>query len=181
MKLASQTQPIGLYIFLTMWLVYLVDSVISINLSNYGIQPRNLLGLTGIPLAPFIHHSLWHISSNSIPLLIFSLFLFISNKNKQIQIITSIILLSGSGTWIFGSYGIHAGASGLVMGLWSFLITQALIKRSVVSISIAVAIFILYGGFAFIILDVREHISWSSHFYGITAGIIVAKFYSRTK
>lgn len=179
MKLLKQTQPIGLYLFLIIWVIYLIDSVVPVNLTSFGIQPRNLMGLIGIPLAPFIHYGFWHISSNSVPLLVLSLFLYVSNKDKQLQIILSIILLSGIGTWLFGSNGIHVGASGLVMGLWSFLIAQALIKKSFVSIAIAIAVFILYGGFAFIILDVREQISWSSHFYGLLAGLVVAKIYRK--
>jgi hypothetical protein len=63
-------------------------------------------------------------------------------------------LLSGIGPWVFGSIGVHAGASGLVMGLWIFLIAQVFIKISFISIAIAIAIFILYTGFALVLLDV---------------------------
>ena len=91
-----------------------------------------------------------------------------------------IIVVAGVGTWLFGSNAYHLGASGLVLGYWSFLIADAFFRRSIKAVLLASITLVMYGGFIFIMLDFRAHISWIGHFSGILAGILVAKLYSNS-
>jgi len=174
MNLSLKETPSAFYMFIIMWSVYLFEFIIPGDLSSWGILPRTTSGLLGIPFAPFLHHGLGHIISNSIPLLLLGFFMRISSKDKDLQIITGIAVLAGLGTWFFGSTAIHVGASGVIMGMWSYLIAKAIIDRSIPSIAIGVISFVLYGGFIFTVVDMRAHISWSSHFFGLVAGVVMA-------
>ena len=52
------------------WIVEIVNFCLGHSLTVWGILPRSLSGLIGIPLAPFIHAGFWHAVSNTIPLII---------------------------------------------------------------------------------------------------------------
>ena len=40
------------------------------SLEQFGVVPRTLGGLAGIPAMPFLHYSLKHILSNTVPLFV---------------------------------------------------------------------------------------------------------------
>ncbi|PHS15702.1 MAG: rhomboid family intramembrane serine protease [Kangiella sp.] len=173
--MGSMRIPIVVYIFCLMWIVYFLDFLIPGSLTSWGIQPRSLSGLLGIVFAPILHHGMWHILSNSIPLLVLGILLHVGHKQDQLKIIIGICFIGGIGTWSFGSTAIHVGASGLIMGLWSLLITSAIVNRSPLSILTGIVAFVVYAGFLFTVIDVRAHISWSSHVFGLIAGFLIAK------
>ena len=62
-------RPVLLLITL-IWVVEVVNIALGHSLGAWGILPRHLGGLIGIPLTPFIHGGIWHAVSNTIPLLI---------------------------------------------------------------------------------------------------------------
>ena len=70
-----------------------------------------------------------------------------------------------------------AGASALILGYWSFLLTDAYNTKSIKAILFGSVAVVMYGGFLFILLDVRTHISWVGHASGLVAGIIAANLY----
>ena len=49
---------------------FFLNLVTPIDLNQFGIRPRSLDGLLGIPLVVFLHGDLNHLISNSVPLLI---------------------------------------------------------------------------------------------------------------
>jgi membrane associated rhomboid family serine protease len=146
-------------------------------IGQYGILPRTYRGLIGIFFAPFIHHGWWHLISNSIPFLIFGSLVQFKNTTIFWEATLIISILTGLGTWLFGSTAYHAGASGLIMGYWSFLLADAYNTRSLKAVIIATVVLIFYSGFFFILLDLRAHISWIGHTSGLVAGVIAAKLY----
>ncbi len=171
----SLTLPIGAYLLALMWGLYAIDSLL-FDLTRWGgIYPRSPYGIMGIFTAPWLHHGLYHIISNSIPFLILSA-LVQWNQPKRFWHITAIIIIGGGlGTWLMGSAGNHLGASGLVFGYWAYLIASAWYQRTFKSIFIAVITLLLYGGLLFGLLDMRTHISWSSHLFGAIAGFAAAR------
>lgn len=169
--------PHAAYLLALMWLIHVAQAIFPVNFTSYGILPRELSGLLGIPLSPWLHADWWHLISNSFPFLILGALIQFKNTEIFWESTLIIIVVAGSGTWLLGSSAYHIGASGLVLGYWSFLITDALYRRAIKAIFIASIALAMYGGFIFIILDFRSHISWSGHFSGILAGILVAKLY----
>lgn len=169
----------------SMWLIYLIQFILPFELSNQGIVPRTLSGLLHIPLSPWVHHSLTHIIFNSLPLLILGFIVHLSShtrgRTEFWEVTTLIIILSGLGTWLIGSNGLHGGASGLIMGYWSYILVNAIYTRSAKSILLAVLTLFFYGGMFFVLLDVRPHISWAGHASGFAAGALTVwiKFKAR--
>ena len=106
-------------------------------LVGLGIYPRTLNGLIGIPLSPFIHNGIGHILSNSLPLLILSVFVLIVERNRFWLITTSIIIISGLLVWMFSRNLYHVGSSGLIFGYFSVIIMKGYISRTFIPIVIS--------------------------------------------
>lgn len=142
--------------------------------SNWGILPRQSIGLLGIPLAPFIHHTWSHLASNIIPICI--LMLLVRQLGLAIfwKVSIGITLLGGGCVWIMGSSGVHAGASGLIFGYCAFLISNGLLNRTFKNLFIGLLVLMLYGGLLWSLFSFQPHISWASHIYGAAAGIVMS-------
>ena len=165
-----------------MWLVWLVDWIFSLNLQSWGIRPRHTNGLWGIAFSPFLHAGLSHLLSNTVPLIIL-LLLLAASRNDAWTLVAEIVVLSGAILWLFGrSWSgnlplVHVGASGLIYGLISFLITVGLIEKRLISLAVAVLVGFLYGGSLLAgLLPTQPGVSWDGHLAGAVAGLVVASF-----
>lgn len=172
--------PHAFYLVVMMWIVQLAQSTVWPALGSYGIVPRSTQGLIGVLLAPWIHHGWWHLLSNSIPFLVLGTLIQFKNTLIFWEATLLITLIAGFATWLLGSPAIHAGASGLVLGYWSFLIADGWFQRSLKAILIGFITLILYGGFIFLLFHIRPNISWVGHVSGMVAGVIVAKLYANS-
>ena len=168
-----QAKKIGPVITLLMaiWAVEILNIVMGHSLSGWGILPRSLGGLIGIPLAPFIHAGLWHAISNTVPIFILGGFMLSTGDKRFWHITVLIILFTGALVWLFARSSYHVGASGLVMGYFGALLARAYFERSVITIAIAVVTVVLYSGLLWGLLPLRSYISFESHFFGLLAGI----------
>jgi len=175
------TIPYTVYLLVGMWLLQLIQSLFWPALAHYGVLPRTIEGGIGIAFAPWIHHGWGHLISNSLPFLILGALIELKNKTIFWEATLIIALISGIITWLFGAKGYHAGASGLVLGYWSFILAEAYYSRSTKSLISAFLVLIFYSGFLFLIFDFRPHISWIGHMGGLVAGVIVAKLYINSK
>lgn len=159
-----------------LWIVHFVNMMTSFNLNNYGIRPRNISGLVGIPLAPFLHANMAHLLSNSVPLFVLLVLLFSFNGKIAAETIFSVALASGLGVWLFGSaHSLHVGASGIVFGLIGFLIFGGMYRRDIPAILVSVLVLVLYGGAILSLLIVIPGISWTGHAFGFLGGVYAAK------
>ena len=116
--------------------------------TDYGVVPRTLGGLAGIPAMPFLHKDLHPHSEQHVP---------------------AVHPLGPSG-WLqgptvggrcrncpagrsfavaFWTAQIHIGASGLIFGLIAFLIVSGFLERRLVSFAIAVLVGFIYGELLF--------------------------------
>jgi hypothetical protein len=102
------------------WAVEFVDLFVfkrgfnRMGLDQFGIMPRNLIGLRGILFAPFLHGGLGHLIGNTIPFLVLGWFIMLREISDFFVVTIISALASGLGTWLFGAPGIHIGASGVV-------------------------------------------------------------------
>jgi membrane associated rhomboid family serine protease len=165
-----------------LWAVLLIDWLLPIDLSHWGIRPRILSGLIGIPLAPFIHGGIGHLFSNTVPLIILLILLMASRKEAWITV-AEIIVLGGVLLWLFGRNGnaeeqtVHVGASGLIYGIIAYLIIAGLREKHLVSLGIALVVGFLYGGtFLWGMMPSQKGVSWDGHLTGALAGGILAMF-----
>jgi membrane associated rhomboid family serine protease len=163
----------GIIIFvLVIWIGFAADMLLP--LEKFGLIPRRATGLYGIIFMPFLHGSLGHIISNTVPLLVLML-LLAGSRPSSVIIVASVIFLSGLLLWLFGRPIIHIGASGLVFGLITFLIFYGLFEKRILSIVVSLLVGFLYGGSLFTgVMPGQTGISWDGHFCGAAAGIIIA-------
>jgi membrane associated rhomboid family serine protease len=157
------------------WFIFAVGHVLPFRLESFGVTPRTYRGLVGIPAAPFLHESLGHLLSNTIPLMVLLLLLAGSNAQSW-SIVAYIVLLSGALLWLFGRPATHIGASGLIYGLIAFLLVSGIYERRFVPMIVAIVVGFLYGGTlaAGVLPSFGSHISWEGHLCGAIAGGFVA-------
>ena len=172
-KLAAEVQ--GVLAFLAaIWIAFAVASVLP-SLNDYGVKPRTLSGLAGIPAMPFLHANLQHAVSNTVPLFVL-LMLLAGSKARLWEIVAAIVLLGGALLWLFGRFANHIGASGLIFGLIGFLIVSGLLEKRLIPLAIGLVVGFLYGGtlLSGIVPKLGSHVSWDGHLCGAIAGGIVA-------
>jgi len=164
-----------------MWLSFTLDFLYQWPLSNWGIQPRQLSGLPGILFAPMIHGNIFHLISNTVPLIFLgSLLFFFYNRIGKVVFFrgyfwTNILV------WLFARDANHIGASGLVYSIAFFLIFFGLFRRDLMSILISILTLLLYGSVFYGVLPSDPRISWESHFAGALVGITSAITFSKKK
>ena len=165
-------QPILLLVAM-IWIVEIVNFILGHSLTSWGILPRSITGLIGIPLAPFIHVGFWHTVSNTVPLLILGGLTLASSEKRFWSSTIGAILLTGILVWLFARSSYHVGASGLVFAYFGILMGRAFIERSIVSVIVAVVTVMLYGGMLWGVLPIRSFVSFESHLFGLIAGVVV--------
>jgi len=167
-----------------LWGVFLFDVLFPIflpftDLSRYGIHPRQINSLFGILTTVFLHGSLSHIISNTLPLLLAMTALFGNYPKTAKKVFILSIVLTGILVWCFARSANHIGASGLLYCLLAYIFISGFFKKDIQSIGISLAIAFLYGSLIFGIIPDKEYISWESHLFGFVSGIFLAWLYRK--
>ena len=165
----------------TIWVLEVVDIFLGGALNRYGILPRNLIGLRGILFAPFLHGNFAHLIANTIPFLTLGWFVMLRETSDFFVVTGITMLVSGLGVWLFGSAGLHIGASGVVFGYLGFLLARGYFERNIPSILLSVIVGFLYGGAIWGVLPTQPGVSWEGHLFGFVGGVIAASFLSQRK
>lgn len=174
------------------WVVFLVNGLLfDGDLNRYGLSPMALPygwlsefepsvpylagSFRGILLSPMLHGSFSHLLSNTLPLLVLGGFVALRGTKTLVGVSLFVVVLGGLLVWLVGRPAIHIGASGLVFGYFGYLLAQGWYERSFVSIVVAVAVLLLYGGMIFGALPQSGFISWEGHLFGLIAGVLAAR------
>jgi membrane associated rhomboid family serine protease len=144
-----------------------------------GIRPRDVHGLLGILTAPFVHASFEHLMSNTLPLGLLSAFTLYAYPRAARYALPLIWIVSGVGVWLWARPSLHVGISGITHGLMFFLFVIGLLRRDRLGVSIALAVFFLYGGMTMTVLPREESVSFEYHAAGAVAGLISALAFYR--
>jgi membrane associated rhomboid family serine protease len=150
-----------------------INSLPGITLNGFGIYPRNLRGLIGILCAPFLHGSWWHLMSNMLPFIVLSWLICQYSVKRFYGVFIFTAFIGGALVWMFGRSNIHVGLSGVIYGLWGFILCYGLVRRSFKSIVIALVVAVLYSGFIWGVLPQRLHVSFESHLFGALTGFFL--------
>lgn len=184
---------LGVLIFIiTIWVMFLAGRFLPVN-EYLGLVPRRLSGLPGIIFLPFLHRDFAHIFNNSIPLLVLCTMLA-GSRADSVTVVSAIVLLSGTIIWLVAPNGppnaplLYVGASALVFGLVTFLISSGIFERRTIPMAVAIVVGLMYGGtlvyeltFLRAIFSEQENVSWSAHAYGAVAGVLVAFFLTHAR
>jgi len=180
-ELKTQVTILGGFVAF-MWLIELVDiRVFRQALNIYGILPRQIIGLRGIVFAPFLHGGLGHLIANSLPFLILGWFVMLQETSDFFVVTGITMLVSGIGVWLFGSPGLHIGASGVIFGYLGFLLLRGYFERNIPSILLSLIVGVLYGSTIWGVLPLQQGISWEGHLFGFIGGVVAARLLTRRK
>lgn len=165
-----------------MWAVFLLNLVLGNRLVQMlGIGPRRVDGLDGVVFGPLLHGGVEHLASNSFPLVVLGFLAFLEGARRFVVAVGISWLVSGLGTWVFGG-GLTIGASGVVFGLFTYLITRGFYNRDWRQLLLAVVLFIAYGSILWGVLPtVGSNISWQAHLSGAAGGVIAAFLLKRKR
>lgn len=158
-----------------LWVIHLVNVLTGARLIGWlGIDPRELMGLDGVVFAPLLHAGVGHLLSNTLPLLVLGFLTFLEGSRRFAVAVAASWLASGLGVWIFGG-GLTIGASGVVFGLFAYLIVRGFYNRSLRQILLAGVLFLMYGSILWGILPTAgSNVSWQAHLFGALGGIFAA-------
>ncbi len=165
---------------LALWVIFYLDKKENLSLAQFGVWPRSVDGLPGIVTHFFIHGDFNHILSNTISLLVLSLFLFVGYRQIAFPVFALMVPLSGFFLWLFGrdySNGaniVHIGASGVIFSLFGFLLLSGIIRKNKMMMAMTALVIFLYGYMIWGIFPLEKHVSWDGHLAGLFAGFILA-------
>jgi len=156
-----------------LWGLEIVDTGMNGRLDAYGVRPRSLSGLEGIPLAPFLHAGFGHLFSNSLVFAVLGVIAYAAvTLPRFVGVIAITALSSGLGAWLFGEPNtVVIGASGVIFGLLGFLLFRGLTERSPGAITVSIMMLMIYGGTISGILPGVPYVSWQSHLFGFVGGV----------
>lgn len=163
-----------------LWAVHLVNAATGFFLIGLlGIVPREVEGLDGVVFAPLLHADAGHLFSNTLPLLVLGFLAFLEGARRFLVAVGASWLASGLGVWIFGG-GVTIGASGVVFGLFAYLLVRGFYNRDWKQIALAVLLFLMYGSLLWGVLpQFGSNISWQAHLFGALGGVLAALILKR--
>lgn len=166
-----------------MWAILALDAVLPAHLTAWGITPRTLEGLVpGILAAPLLHANAAHLISNMVPLAVMGTVAALRDWRAFWTALALIVAVSGLGVWLISPPGsVTVGASGIVFGLFGYLIGRGVFLRRLADIAIGVLLILVYGSMVWGIFPTQPHISWQAHLFGFAGGLAAAMILARAR
>ena len=165
-----------------MWLLEILDAALPGDLDQFGIESRDVDGLTGVAASPFLHADFAHLMANTVPFLILGSIVALRKPRRFWPIVITITVVGGFAVWLLGPTNtVTIGASGVVFGLLTYLITAGILTRHWLDVVIAVGVLFVYGGILIGALPfgVSSGGSWLAHLTGAAAGVLAAFLFAR--
>ncbi|GAA1931176.1 rhomboid family intramembrane serine protease [Streptomyces sodiiphilus] len=163
-----------------LWALEAADGTNGPLVREYGIQPRDTGELLHIYPAAFLHFGFNHLSANTLPLLIFGFLAALRGIGRFLAVCFVIITVSGLGIWLFAWENTNtAGASGVVFGLFGYLLARGFVEKDALDITVGITVFLLYGSILWGVLPTNPGISWQGHLFGLIGGVLAAYWLRR--
>ncbi|WP_340559125.1 rhomboid family intramembrane serine protease [Streptomyces sp. GSL17-111] len=164
-----------------LWFLTALDGSSGLIVSEYGIQPRETDELADIFPAAFLHFGWDHVAANTLPLVIFGFLAAVRGLGRFVGVVLVIIVTSGLGVWLTAPDGTNtAGASGVVFGLFGYLLVRGFVERDALDITVGITVLLLYGSILWGVLPTSSGVSWQGHLFGLIGGVIAAFWLRRT-
>ncbi|HVF79635.1 MAG TPA: rhomboid family intramembrane serine protease [Solirubrobacteraceae bacterium] len=163
-----------------MWMTEIVDQIGFGDLDSYGIHPRDVGGLPEIVSAPFLHVGFGHLISNTVPFLVMGAAIALGGLVRVAAVTVIVTLISGLGTWLIASSdSVHLGASGVVFGYATYLVSRGLLSRRLTELAVGALVVVIWGVGLLQGLLPQERISWQAHLFGAIGGVVAALLFAK--
>jgi membrane associated rhomboid family serine protease len=149
----------------------LVRRVLGKSGQRLAIVPRTTGGLVGIAAGPFLHANLAHLVANLPPFVVLGALVLRKGSARFLETAGLVAVGSGLLVWLFARKGAHLGASGVVFGLFGYLLALAYFTRTTSDIAVAAVVLLAYGGMLAGLKPARRETSWEGHVFGLLVGM----------
>ncbi|MCF4136813.1 rhomboid family intramembrane serine protease [Streptomyces sp. Tue 6430] len=164
-----------------LWVLEIIDAAGGHALDSYGISPREFGELRDVVPAAFLHFGFGHLAANSLPLLVMGFLAALSGIRRFLAVTALITLVSGLGVWLTApAYSTTAGASGVVFGLFGYLVVRGFVDRRVGDVVVGLLVGAVYGSILWGVLPTETGVSWQGHLFGLIGGVVAAVAFRRT-
>ncbi|WP_436949909.1 rhomboid family intramembrane serine protease [Streptomyces sp. SudanB52_2052] len=164
-----------------LWLLEVVDVATGHALDGFGVTPRDPSELVDVVPSAFIHFGFAHLAANTLPLLVLGFLAALAGLRRFLLVCALIVLVDGLGVWLISpAHTNTAGASGLIFGLFGFLLVSGFVERRPWGILAGVLIAAIWGGSILSgLAPTQTGISWQGHLLGLLAGVGAAFAFRR--
>lgn len=159
-----------------LWCIKVVEIFLNLNFATLGVRPDNLFGLVGVFTAPLIHSSHEHLLANTPAIIILGTALIYGYPRSCWIVIPIIWIGTELGVWFTARPVLHFGASGLTYGGMFFIFVVGILRKEQQAIALSLLVFFLYGTMIWGIFPHQPGISFESHLWGATTGVLCAIF-----
>lgn len=164
-----------------LWLLEAFDVATGHSLDPYGISPRDTDELADVVPAAFLHFGWDHVAANSLPLLVLGFLAAVRGIGRFLAVSLTIIVVSGLGIWLTApENSLTAGASGMVFGLFGYLLVRGFVDRDALDITVGITVVLLYGSILWGVLPTASGVSWQGHLFGLVGGVLAAFWFRRS-
>ncbi|WP_255306408.1 rhomboid family intramembrane serine protease [Streptomyces sp. Wb2n-11] len=149
-------------------------------LNTYGLSPRDVGELRDVLPMSFLHHGFDHVASNTVPLLVLGFLAALSGIRRFAGVVLVVVLVSGLGVWLTApDHSNTAGASGVVFGLFGYLLVRGFVDRSALDVVTGLVVAAVYGSILWGVLPANAAVSWQGHLFGLAGGVLAAFLFRR--
>lgn len=166
-----------------LWVLEAVDLLTGHALDPYGISPREAAELRDIVPAAFLHFGFGHLAANTVPLLVFGFLAAVDGIRRFLAVAAMIVIVDGLGVWLVApAHSNTLGASGLIFGLFGYLVVRGFVDRKALDIGVGLALFLIWGSTILLGLSpTQTDVSWQGHLFGLVAGVAAAFVFRRRR
>lgn len=158
-----------------LWVLEIVDQATGNALDTFGIEPRKMDELVDIVPAAFMHFGFDHLVANTLPLAVLGFLAAVRGPGRFVAVALITIVISGFGVWLIAPPGSNtAGASGLIFGLFGFLLVRGFVDRRITDVAIGAVVAVFYGSILWGVLPTESGVSWQGHLFGLVGGVVAA-------
>ncbi|AKS41807.1 rhomboid family intramembrane serine protease [Wenzhouxiangella marina] len=161
-------------LLIVIWAVFGFERLMAIDLTQFGLRPRELAGLLGLATTPLLHGNFSHLMSNTLPLFVGGVAMLFLYPVAALRAFPLIYVGSSGLAWLFARSSLHIGASGLIYGILAFVFVSGLIRRDLRSVGVSLMIWLLYGSMIWGVLPTGSGTSWELHLSGAAVGLVLA-------
>ncbi|MEU6906754.1 rhomboid family intramembrane serine protease [Streptomyces coeruleorubidus] len=164
-----------------LWLLEVVDVVSGHALDGLGVTPRTPSELADVVPSAFIHFGFAHLAANTVPLLVLGFLAALAGLRRFLLVCALIVLVDGLGVWLIApAHTNTAGASGLIFGLFGFLLVSGFVERRPWGVLAGILIAAIWGGSILAgLAPTQTGVSWQGHLLGLLAGVAAAFVFRR--